>query len=48
MMHLTYPHIIRGVNVDQSVSDVKSLNMKEPKSTINSAKIIAMVPSLKQ
>jgi hypothetical protein len=48
MMHITYPHIIRGLKIDQPVSDVKSLDIKEPKSTINSAKITAIVPSLKQ
>lgn len=47
-MHITYPQIIRGLKMDHSVSDVKSLDIKEPKSTINSAKITAMVPSLKQ
>lgn len=47
-MHITYPHIISSLKIDRSVSNVKSFDMKGPKSTINSAKITTMVPSLKQ
>lgn len=48
MEHITYPRISRGLKIDSSVFDVKSLDKQEPKYTIKTAIITPLVPALKQ
>ena len=48
MEHITYPHISRGLKIDSSVFDAKSLDKKEPKYVINTANITQLAPALKQ
>lgn len=48
MEHITYPHISRGLKIDSSVFNVKSLDKKESKYTINTANVTPLAPALKQ